>query len=87
MATDKEKNINLNKTQLSKLLRISDPFLMLDKVINIAPSISAQGSKRINKDEWFYKCHFTDLNFCYRTDFTYQTRVYTHFCPKFNVIN
>ena len=60
MATGKEKTISLNKTQLSTLLRISDPFLMIDKVTNIIPSFSGCGSKHINKDEWFYKCHFTD---------------------------
>ena len=60
MATGKEKTISLNKTQLSTLLRISNPFLMIDKVTNIIPSFSGRGSKHINKDEWFYKCHFTD---------------------------
>ena len=60
MATGKEKTISLNKTQLSTLLRISDPFLMIDKVTNIIPSFSGCGSKHTNKDEWFYKCHFTD---------------------------
>ena len=58
MATGKEKTISLNKTQLSTLLRIWDPFLMIDKVTNIIPSFSGRGSKHINKDEWFYKCHF-----------------------------
>jgi 3-hydroxyacyl-[acyl-carrier-protein] dehydratase len=60
MVTGKEKTISLNKTQLSTLLRISDPFLMIDKVTNIVPSLSGCGFKHINKDEWFYKCHFTD---------------------------
>ena len=60
MATGKEKTISLNKTQLSTLLRISNPFLMIDKVTNIIPSFSGCASKHINKDEWFYKCHFTD---------------------------
>lgn len=57
---NKEKKINLNKIQLSSLLRISDPFLMIDKVSNVVPGFSGIGLKHIDKDEWFYKCHFTD---------------------------
>ena len=57
---DKEKKINLNKIQLSSLLRISDPFLMIDKVSNVVPGLSGVGFKHIDKDEWFYKCHFTN---------------------------
>ena len=60
MATFKEKKINLNKTELSTLLRISDPFLMIDEVIDIIPNISGHGFKHLKKDEWFYKCHFTN---------------------------
>ena len=53
MATGKEKTISLNKTQLSTLLRISNPFLMIDKVTNIIPSFSGRGSKHINKENKF----------------------------------
>ena len=60
MLADKDKKINLNKTQLSTLLRITDPFLMIDEVVNIVPSVSGCGFKQLKRDEWFYKCHFTD---------------------------
>ena len=50
----------LEKNDLSSILRISDPFLMLDKLIDISPSISGVGIKEINRDEWFFKCHFVD---------------------------
>ena len=60
MGTSKEKTISLDKTQLSTLLRISDPFLMIDKVTNIIPNYSGCGSKHLNNNEWFYKCHFID---------------------------
>lgn len=60
MKAMKEKTISLDKNQLSKLLRISDPFLMIDKVTNIIPSYSGCGMKHLNKNEWFYKCHFID---------------------------
>ena len=60
MKANKEKKINLDKVHLSKLIRISDPFLMNDKVDDIIPGHSGRGSKYLNNDEWFYKSHFTD---------------------------
>ena len=57
---DKKKTIKFNKIQLSSLLKISDPFLMIDKIFNVVPGSSGVGFKYIDKDVWFYKCHFTD---------------------------
>ena len=52
--------MNLNKKQLSKLLNINDPFLMIDNVKNIIPLKSGTGIKIIKKNEWFFKCHLTN---------------------------
>lgn len=49
--------MNLNKKQLSKILNIEDPFLIIDNVINIIPFKSGTGIKKIKKNEWFFKCH------------------------------
>lgn len=50
----------IEKNDLSSMLRISDPFLMLDKLIDISPGLSGIGIKEIKRDEWFFLCHFID---------------------------
>ena len=56
----KNKIEDLNKDQLSGLLKISDPLLMIDKLIDIVDRKSGCGVKNIKIDEWFYKSHFID---------------------------
>jgi|TARA_B110000459_G_C16578643_1_gene480128 3-hydroxyacyl-[acyl-carrier-protein] dehydratase len=51
---------NLNKKQIIKLTRITEPFLMVDNIKNILNRKSAMGIKKIEKDSWFFKCHFID---------------------------
>ena len=51
---------SLNKKQIEKLIKISPPFLMVDKIKDISHLKSATGIKKIKKKEWFLKCHFTD---------------------------
>ena len=53
-------NISIEKEELSKLLRIADPFLMIDKVYDIIPGKSGLGIKTLSNISWFYKCHFID---------------------------
>ena len=60
MNIKKDNKIIIEKDDLSKILRISDPFLMIDKAYNITPGKSGLGSKILLKDSWFYKCHFVD---------------------------
>lgn len=55
-----KKDINLSKNDLKKILRISEPFLMVDEVYNIIPTKSGTGLKKITQNDWFYKCHFID---------------------------
>lgn len=54
----KKKNYILYKSVLKNILKISDPFIMIDKVTNIMPFKEGIGVKNIRKNEWFYKCHF-----------------------------
>lgn len=54
----KKKNYTLYKPVIKNILKISDPFLMIDKVANIMPFKEGVGVKNIKKNEWFYKCHF-----------------------------
>ena len=49
-----------NKDDLKRVLRISDPFLLLDTVDNIVPKKSGIGLKFLENDEWFFVSHFTD---------------------------
>lgn len=50
----------IEKEKLSKLIRITDPFLMIDRVINLLPGKSGIGIKNISGESWFYKSHFID---------------------------
>ena len=50
----------LNKYDLKRMLRISDPFLLVDTVDNIVPKKSGIGQKVLKKDDWFFASHFTD---------------------------
>ena len=44
----------LNRRSIASLIRIRDPFLMVDKIENIEIDKSSTGSKKIAKDSWFF---------------------------------
>ena len=46
----------INKTKISNLIKITGPFLMIDKIISIKKNEIICGKKN-NKTEWFYKHH------------------------------
>jgi len=48
----------LSKHKISKLIKIKNPFLMIDKVHKLKALKSGLGIKQINKNSWFFKCHF-----------------------------
>ena len=50
----------LDKKKIISLIKITQPFLMIDKIKNIKNLKSATGIKKINKNSWFFKCHFTN---------------------------
>lgn len=48
------------KKNLIKILKISDPFLMIDELKILKSNNLSHGFKTIKSNEWFYKCHFLD---------------------------
>jgi len=51
---------DLNKKKIISLTKITEPFLMVDNIKNIFNLKSATGIKIVNKNSWFFKCHFTN---------------------------
>ena len=49
---------DLNKKKIISLTKITEPFLMVDNIKNILNLKSATGIKKVNKNSWFFKCHF-----------------------------
>ncbi len=52
--------MKLTTNKIKKILKISEPFLMLDEFKIIKLGKSALGIKKINMNEWFFKSHFID---------------------------
>ena len=50
----------LDKKKIISLTKIIHPFLMIDYIKNVVNLKSATGIKKVNKNSWFFKCHFTD---------------------------
>ncbi len=46
------------KFEIKNILKINDPFLMIDKIKVIQQNKIAEGEKKIKKNEWFFKSHF-----------------------------
>ncbi len=49
---------NINKTEINKLIPHREPFLFIDKLINIKKLETATGIKTFKRDENFFKGHF-----------------------------
>ncbi|MDA9105709.1 hypothetical protein N9J78_03965 [Candidatus Pelagibacter sp.] len=50
----------LDERKIVSLTKIIYPFLMVDNINNIINLKSATGIKKVNKNSWFFKCHFTN---------------------------
>ena len=48
----------LSKKKIILLTKITEPFLMIDRIVDISDLKSATGKKKINKNSWFFKFHF-----------------------------
>lgn len=48
---------NISKNEISTYLDITEPFLMIDSINEMVPGKSAQSSKQLKKNEWFFNCH------------------------------
>ena len=51
------KDCSLNIDEIMEYLEITPPFLMIDYVERLIPGKSCYAIKRLNKDDWFFKCH------------------------------
>ena len=50
----------INKKEIESLIPHREPFLLIDKLINIEPMISATGIMNITKDKFFFNGHFPE---------------------------
>ncbi|MEG3618308.1 FabA/FabZ family ACP-dehydratase [Magnetovibrio sp. PR-2] len=49
--------MKLSKDEISARLDITEPFLMIDAFEEIVTGKTAQGTKRLNPDDWYFACH------------------------------
>lgn len=53
-------DIVLDTTDIMELIPHRYPFLLIDKLTEIIPGISAVGIKNVSMNEWFFQGHFPD---------------------------
>lgn len=46
--------------QIKRILPHREPFLMVDRVDELVPGVSAKGVKAISANEWFFQGHFAE---------------------------
>lgn len=46
--------------EIKKILPHREPFLMVDRVDELEPGVSAKGVKAVSGNEWFFMGHFAD---------------------------
>ena len=46
--------------RISKYLKHKPPILLLDKILDLEPGIGSRASLMLNKDKWFFNCHYPD---------------------------
>ena len=52
---------HLSPTEISDLLEISDPFLMIDGFDLIEEGKSGRGTKVLAEDDWYFRCHLPSV--------------------------
>ena len=57
MVENKAKN-SIGIEQIKQILPHREPFLMVDRVDELIPGISAKGVKAVSGNEWFFTGHF-----------------------------
>ncbi len=50
--------MELNSNQIQQILPHRFPFLLIDKIIDIVPGISATGIKNVTVNDYFFQGHF-----------------------------
>ncbi|NLI54507.1 MAG: 3-hydroxyacyl-ACP dehydratase FabZ [Clostridiales bacterium] len=46
--------------QIKRILPHREPFLMVDRVDELTPGVSAKGVKAVSANEWFFQGHFAE---------------------------
>ncbi len=46
--------------QIKRILPHREPFLMVDRVDELVPGVSAKGVKAVSANEWFFQGHFAE---------------------------
>ena len=52
--------MKLNREQIQEIIPHRDPFLLIDRVIEIEPGKTTTGEKDVRVDEYFFKGHFPE---------------------------
>ncbi len=53
--------MKLSRSEISNILNITDPFLMIDEVLQLETGVSAHSIKHISSEDWYLKCHLPDF--------------------------
>ena len=48
----------LTLQEIKRILPHREPFLMIDRITELTPGISARGVKAVSANEWFFQGHF-----------------------------
>jgi 3-hydroxyacyl-[acyl-carrier-protein] dehydratase len=53
-----EKDIEIDRQRIMEMIPHRDPFLMIDKVVDVVSNERAVGIKNVSGDEYYFKGHF-----------------------------
>ncbi|MHA1558275.1 MAG: 3-hydroxyacyl-ACP dehydratase FabZ [Alphaproteobacteria bacterium] len=53
-------SLTIEQSEIVKLIPHRYPFLLIDRVIDVNPGISATGIKLVSINEWYFQGHFPD---------------------------
>lgn len=53
-----EKDIEIDRQRIMEMIPHRDPFLMIDKVVDVVSNEKAVGIKNVSGDEYYFKGHF-----------------------------
>lgn len=55
---NEKKSFSLDADEILKYQPNRYPFLMIDRVTDVEPGVSAKGYKNVSNNEWYIPCHF-----------------------------
>lgn len=51
----------LTVEDIKKIIPHREPFLMIDRIEELTPGVSAKGVKTVSANEWYFRGHFEDI--------------------------